>query len=140
MTQQHPLVGTAVWIRKNGKIMLAKRAPQKKSGAGTWAPPGGHLEMLETIEECVIRETREEASIEIDNIRLMTFVEDIHVDLNVHYVTFHYVADWKSGEPQPQVGESEEWHWFDWDELPAPLFVAASSFLKCGIDPLEFTI
>lgn len=136
MTQAHPLIGTAVWVVKDGKIMLSKRSKEKKSGAGTWCPPGGHLEMGETIVECAIRETREEASIEITNARFVTFVEDLAQ--TGHYVTFHYVADWLSGDPIPQPGESEEWHWFAWDELPNPLFEPVVNFLKTGLNPLEF--
>jgi 8-oxo-dGTP diphosphatase len=139
MNQQYPLMGTAVWIRRDGKIMLAKRALEKKAGAGMWCPPGGHVEMFETIEDCAIRETREEAGIEIQKVRLMTFLEDPYRKDGTHYVTFHFVADWKLGEPRPQPGESEEWHWFTWSELPQPLFKPAQDLLDAGINPLEYT-
>ena len=138
MTQQHPLIGTAVWVRKDGKIMLAKRAAAKKAGAGAWCPPGGHLEMFETIEECALRETREESGVEVSNLRLMVYIENARNTDGTHYVTFHYVADWLSGEPRPQEGESEEWSWFGWDELPAPLFRPAQDLVGRGINPLEF--
>jgi 8-oxo-dGTP diphosphatase len=137
MTQQYPLVGNAVWIRKDGKVMLAKRSVQKKAGAGTWCPTGGHLEMFETLEECAVRETLEESGVEIANIRLINFMEDPAPEFGTHYLTFHYVADWKSGEPRPQEGESEEWDWFEWNSLPSPLFRPVQFFVDLGINPLE---
>lgn len=103
-----------------------------------WCPPGGHVEMFETIEQCAIRETREEASIEIENVRLMRFIEDSTRTDGTHYVTFHFVADWKSGEPMPQRGETEEWYWFEWSGLPSPLFKPAQDLFDSGINPLEF--
>ena len=137
MTQKYPLIGTAVWIRKDGKIMLAKRAKEKRSGPGTWCPPGGHVEMFETIKECAIREVREEAGIEITNIKFMVYSEDPYRENETHYVTFHYVADWMSGEPQPHDGENEDWYWFAWNELPEPLFRPAQLFVDMGVNPLE---
>lgn len=135
MAQTHPLIGTAVWVRKDDKVLLAKRAPQKKSGAGEWCPPGGHLEMHETIEQCAVRETKEEAGIEIGNISLLRFEEDTHQAEDKHYVTFHFTADFISGDPRPLEGESEEWHWFLWDELPEPLFRPARIFVEKGYNP-----
>ena len=138
MTQTYPLIGTAVWIRRDGKVMLAKRAKEKRAGAGMWCPPGGHLEMYETIEECVVRETREEAGVEIENLRLLTYIEAFDDHEKTHYVTFHYAADYVSGEPRPQLGESEDWHWFAWEELPEPMFYPAQDLINEGINPLEF--
>ncbi len=137
MTQEHPLIGTAVWVRKDGKILLAKRAKEKSAGAGEWCPPGGHLEMYETIEECAILETREEASIEIHNIKQFLIVENTTSQNGTHYVTFHFVADWLSGDPQPQAGESEDWYWFDWGNLPSPLFRPAQQIVDRENNPLE---
>ncbi|HVU75876.1 MAG TPA: NUDIX domain-containing protein [Candidatus Paceibacterota bacterium] len=138
MAHTHPLIGTAVWIQKEGTLMLSKRA-SGKSGAGTWCVPGGHLEMFETIEECCVREVREEAGVEIGNLRLLTYIESYDEERGTHFVTFHYAADWTSGDPRPQAGESEEWHWFALDALPEPLFEPTQELLRTGINPLEIT-
>jgi len=112
MNKQYPLVGNAVWIKKDDKVLLAIRSHAKRAGGGTWHPPGGHLEMFETIEECAVRETKEEAGIEVSNLRLMTIDEDPYREAGTHYITFHYAADWLSGEPQNNEQESGEWSWF----------------------------
>src|SRR3989344_5046404 len=95
--KQRPKIGMGIYIRRDGKILFGKR--RGTNGPGYWCPPGGHLEMNETWEECGTRETMEEAGIEIENIRFVTATNDINKDDGKHYVTIHCVAEWKSGEP-----------------------------------------
>jgi A/G-specific adenine glycosylase len=58
---------TAAVIKKGGKVLIAKRPPGGLL-AGLWEFPGGKQEKSETLEECVIREIKEElsASIKVD--------------------------------------------------------------------------
>jgi mutator protein MutT len=55
-------VVTAAIIRKNGSVLLARRAPEEKLG-GFWEFPGGKVENGETPEECLARELAEELGI-----------------------------------------------------------------------------
>ncbi len=137
MTQQYPLIGTGVVICKDGKVLVSKRSIGK-SGAGTWHFPGGHVELYETIANCAVREVREETGLEIGNLTFLSMDEDFTREDGKHYVTFIYRADWKAGEPVNDPRESEEWHWFSWNELPEPLFWPSRRFVEKGINPLEF--
>lgn len=130
---QKPGIGVAVLIRKNGTVLLGIRT--KKTGYGTRCPPGGGLEMNETLEQCAIREVREEASIEIENVRYKRFVEVMEPEHNSHFITFLFVADWKSGEPVPQPEEFSRFEWFDWDTLPEPRLFAFKLLVDAGINP-----
>jgi 8-oxo-dGTP diphosphatase len=133
-----PKVGVGVFICRDGKILLGKKQPGT-NGEGTWCPPGGHLEWQETWEECVVRETLEEAGVDIENIQFMTAINTPHGYSDQHYITILMRADWKSGEAEllePHV--FAEWRWFDWDALPEPLYLFAQSFVETGINPLEF--
>ncbi len=51
---QKPLVGVGVLVFKDNKILMGRR--KGSHGAGTWAPPGGHLEFGETPEDCAHNE------------------------------------------------------------------------------------
>jgi 8-oxo-dGTP diphosphatase len=62
-----PKVGVGVMVLKNGKVLIGKR--KGAHGAGEWAWPGGHLEYMESFEDCARREVMEETGIEIHNIR-----------------------------------------------------------------------
>ena len=75
---ERPKVGLGAYIIKDDKILLGKR--KSAHGEGTWCPPGGHLEFNERLEECAIRETMEEAGINIKNVRFLTITNDIFKD------------------------------------------------------------
>jgi mutator protein MutT len=52
-------------IHKNGKILIAKRAANKKIFPDQWEVPGGHVEFGESAQEAVAREVREEIHVDI---------------------------------------------------------------------------
>ena len=52
-------------LDEDDKILLTKRPQHMRKFPNAWVMPGGHLEHGETMEECVIREVREETGIEI---------------------------------------------------------------------------
>ncbi len=83
-------------IFKDDKVLPAKR--KGAHGEGEFAFPGGHLEFGESFAECARRETREEAGIEIGNIRFQ-FLSNLTHYVGKHYAHIGLVADWKSGEP-----------------------------------------
>lgn len=122
-----PRVGVGVVIRKDDKILLGKR--KNAHGEGTWCPPGGHLEFMETIEDCARRETAEESGLEIKNIQHPpAFTEEFHVKENKHYLNLLVTCDWAAGEPQlNEPDKCEQWEWFAWNDLPTPLFLPMDS-------------
>ncbi|MBI4363746.1 MAG: NUDIX domain-containing protein [Candidatus Doudnabacteria bacterium] len=120
MNEQKPKVGVGIMILKEEKILLAQR--KSSHGAGEYAFPGGHLEYMESFEDCVKREIAEECGIQIKNIRFL-FLANLKKYAPKHYVHVGLVADWAGGEPQilePQ--KSEEWNWYSLDQLPDNLF------------------
>ena len=54
----------AVVIKKNNKYLIAQRN-RNKHFAFHWEFPGGKREKTETVEECLIREIREELGVNI---------------------------------------------------------------------------
>ena len=56
---------SAAIIIEDGKVLLARRAKGEKL-AGYWEFPGGKREEDETIDECLVREIREELSLDIE--------------------------------------------------------------------------
>ncbi|MBI5456982.1 NUDIX domain-containing protein [Candidatus Kaiserbacteria bacterium] len=126
--EERPLVGVGVMILKEGKVLLGKR--KKFPGQGEWAFPGGHLEYMESFEECARRETSEESGVEIENVRFL-FLGNALMWESHHFIQVSFVADWKSGEPQNLEPEKcEGWDWFSFDALPSPMMSVA----KIAID------
>ncbi|MDO8521965.1 MAG: NUDIX hydrolase [bacterium] len=136
MEQARPGVGIGVCVRKDGKVLMGKRRGGLMSG--TWAIPGGKLDMYEELEVCAIREILEETGIEIKNVRFITFTNDIAKDSGMHYLTLFYEADWKAGEPQVlEPDKCEEWRWSRWDSLPQPLFISTRNLVDSGYNPFN---
>lgn len=134
METEKPGVGTGVYIWKDGKVLFGKRIG--KAGKGTWSPPGGKLDRYESVEECVIRETREETGLTIQNPKFIHFTNDVELDAKIHFVTLHFSADWITGDPQVMEPDKFEcWEWFDWGALPSPLFLAVENLIKSGFNP-----
>ncbi len=107
-------------LLKDGQVLLTKR--KGSHGEGEYAFPGGHLEYLESFEDCARRETKEECGIEIQNIRFL-YLTNVTKYAPKHYVHIGLIADWKSGEPQNlEPDRSDGWRWYDLGKLPEPLF------------------
>lgn len=128
-TEHKPKVGVGVMIFKEGKVLLGKR--KGSHGEGEYAFSGGHLEHLESFEDCARRETKEECGIEIENVRFQ-LLSNLTAYAPKHYVHIGLIADWKSGEPKALEPEKcESWGWYDLDALPAPLFVMCQQAVDC---------
>ncbi|MEA3429949.1 MAG: NUDIX hydrolase [Nanoarchaeota archaeon] len=133
---ERPKIGVGVIVIKDEKVLLGKR--MNAHGEGSWCFPGGHLEFNEEVQDCAAREVKEESGIEIKDIRMGTFTNDIFEKEGKHYVTLFVISDYHSGEVRVMEPEKcEKWEWFEWDKLPQPLFVPIQNLLKQGYNPFE---
>ena len=134
--ENRPKIGVGVIVIKDNKVLLGKR--KNAHGEGSWCFPGGHLEFNEEIEDCAIREVKEETGIKIKNIRMGTFTNDIFEKEGKHYVTLFVISDYSSGEVKVMEPEKcKKWEWFEWDKLPQPLFIPIQNLLKQNYNPFK---
>ncbi|SNY89112.1 ADP-ribose pyrophosphatase YjhB, NUDIX family [Nocardia amikacinitolerans] len=63
--------GSALIVDERGAILL-----QRRSDSGNWSLPGGTMEIGETLEQCVIRETREETGLDTEITGLLGIYTD----------------------------------------------------------------
>lgn len=134
--KENPRVGVAAIILQDHKVLMGKR--KNAHGEGCWAFPGGHLEHGESIEECARREVKEETGLNVQNIRIETFTNDIFVEEEKHYITIFIVCEYESGELQlNEPHKCEEWVWVEWNEFPEPLFLPVKNLLKKGFGGTE---
>lgn len=130
-------VGVAAVILRDGRVLLGERIGSH--GAHTWATPGGHLELGESIEECATRETFEETGLVVKSFEKLSFTNDIFDKENKHYVTLFVVSSCSTGEPQITEPEKcKQWKWFKLDELPDPLFLPLMNLLEEPLSLGEF--
>ncbi len=131
-------VGVSVLINKGDRILLEKRA--HTHGEGTWGPPSGHIDYGETPEQTAMRETREETTITIDNLKFRVVTNDVFEKEQKHYITIWFDADYVTGEPKASAPEEEtEVGWFTWDSLPQPLFLPLQHLLEGKTYPTQTT-
>ena len=124
----YPKVGVGIMILKEGKVLLGKR--KGSHGEGEYAWPGGHMEYMESFEECAKREVKEETGMEIENVRFLRIL-NLKSYTPKHYVDVGLLADWKSGTPLVmEPDRAESWDWYDLDNLPGPLFSAIPTYLE----------
>jgi NADH pyrophosphatase NudC (nudix superfamily) len=103
--------GIVVVIKQNAKYLLIKQ--NKNPYKGFWAPVHGVVEMGETEEEAVIRETIEEVNLEVKPIKkLYTSSADYKVDV-LHW----WLAEYKSGNIKIDLKEASEYGFFSLQEL-----------------------
>ena len=133
---ERPKVGLGVIVVKDGKILMHKR--KNAHGEGKWSLPGGHLEFNEEIEDGARREVMEEAGITIKNVRRATFTNDINMEEGNHYITIFLLADYDSGEVRVmEPHKCEKWEWFEWENMPQPLFSPIVNLLKMNYHPFK---
>jgi 8-oxo-dGTP diphosphatase len=128
----------SILVKNGDRILLVKR--QNVHGAGTWAPPGGHLEFGESPEERAVREVKEETDVEIADPKFRVITNDVFEADRKHYITIWMEAKYVSGEPKVSAPyEESEVGWFTWDSLPQPLFLPLQHLLEGKTYPSQTT-
>ena len=113
-------VGATVLVfNQNNELLLNLR-----SDTNTWGIPGGSKELNETLEECAIRELKEETNLKVDDLELVTvlsgkeyyfkYPNDDEVDC---VITLYKVQNY-SGDLKINDDESTELKFFSLDNLP----------------------
>ncbi len=100
-----------VAIRKGGQILLAQHL---RHNSNMYTVIAGYVESGETLEQCVVREVKEETGIDIKNIRY--FGSQPWAFPSSMMIAF--LADYKSGTIKPDYTELADVKWFSPDELP----------------------
>jgi ADP-ribose pyrophosphatase YjhB (NUDIX family) len=95
------LVVTTLPITEAGEIVLIRRGIEP--GKGSWAQPGGFLEVDETVHQAAIRETREETGLLVDPGEIV----GLYTRLEASIVTIVFEARIVAGTAAPTPEASE---------------------------------
>ncbi len=129
-------IGAAVIVPNNDEsVLFGKRVGSH--GAGTWGFPGGAEEKHETGSMCVLRETKEEAGLDIELVSKYSVNYTLDDFKNgLVYLTLYYLA--KTILEKPRILEPRkmsEWKFFPWNNLPQPLFLPIKHLVEKGYNP-----
>jgi 8-oxo-dGTP diphosphatase len=102
------LVAACALIDVDGRVLIAQRPPGKPM-AGLWEFPGGKVEPGERPEQTLIRELREELSIEVQEACLAPLTFASHCYPQFHLLMPLYVCRRWTGMVQPLEGQQLAW-------------------------------
>jgi 8-oxo-dGTP diphosphatase len=101
-------VVAAALVDRDNRVLIAERPPGK-SLAGMWEFPGGKLAGGETPEEALVRELKEELSIEVCLTCLAPFTFASHTYDSFHLMMPLYLCRNWDGEIVPREGQRVKW-------------------------------
>ncbi len=100
-------IGVVIWRDDKVLLIRRKKAPHK----GFWSLPGGMQDLGETIIETAVREAREETSLDITPLGIITALDAITRDkdgkVEYHYTIVDIAAECPEGEPQARDDATE---------------------------------
>jgi ADP-ribose pyrophosphatase YjhB (NUDIX family) len=105
------LVVTTIPVTDDGKVVLLRRGIEP--GRGSWAQPGGFLEVDETVTEAAIRETFEETGLTV----VPGEIVGLYTRLEAAVVVIAFEARVTAGSPTPNP-EALEIQEFDPEDIP----------------------
>jgi len=135
-------IGVGVLVLRNGRVLLGER--RGSHGAGTWAPPGGHLEPDEDVSACAQRELLEETGLVARTWCAGPYSVDDFPEIGRRYVTLFVIVTAADGEAElREPDKCASWSWYAWDALTprddAPmsrrLFTPLASLVSTGWRP-----
>lgn len=118
MYPDQPVVGVGAVIIREGRMALIKRG--NEPARGKWTIPGGHVELGESLENAVIRETKEETGLDVETPTLLDVVTNVDLDkdgkIKYHYVIIEYLVHVTAGTAQAS-SDAAELRWVPFDEV-----------------------
>lgn len=108
----HPVVGVGAIIIHEGKILLIKR--KNEPAKGLWTVPGGAVEIGESLQDAVLRETKEETGLDATSPELLDVVDQVDLDekgrARYHYVIIDFFVHADQENPVA-ASDAEELKW-----------------------------
>ena len=105
-SDSYPIRVVACIIERDGKFLITKRLQHSHLGH-LWEFPGGKIEEGESVEDCAVRECREEIGVEVKAGKVLEEVQHDYPERSVHL--YFVLCDLISGDPQAL--ECEDWVW-----------------------------
>jgi mutator protein MutT len=109
----------AVIFNQQGQVLLVRRSDNSE-----WVMPAGSIELGESIYDCLKREVREEAGLEVLSARPIALYTDPRYNFTNAFGGEHQmftvvflVEEW-TGEIQKETDETVDARFFDQDDLP----------------------
>lgn len=116
-------------MNEQGQLLLQQR--NKEPEKGYWSIPGGKLEWMETFEDAVKREVKEECGVDIKVEKLLGICDHIVKNENQHWVSPSFLCKITNGEPKiMEPTKHLDMQWFTLNALPENLTITTQDAIK----------
>ncbi|HDN96140.1 MAG TPA: (deoxy)nucleoside triphosphate pyrophosphohydrolase [Thermoplasmatales archaeon] len=118
------IVTAAIIFKDDSRILIAKRHHY-------WEFPGGRLEEDESMEDCIVREIKEELCLDIIPVKKFCIEKDNEIELHVFIakyaggelkLNFHQAAKWV------KIGDLKNYKFLPLDERVVKKLIASQAF------------
>lgn len=116
-------------VNSHNELLLQQR--NKEPEKGYWSIPGGKVEMFETLEEAIKRETKEETGVDIEVIAELGICNHILRNENSHWVSPSYLCKIIKGEPKiMEPTKHTDMKWFPIDNMPENITITTRNAIQ----------
>lgn len=127
----NPIVRPTGILIEKGRLLLVK---QDVTATRHWSLPGGALEYGETIEQCLIREIKEETGLDV-KVKELLYITDRFRHMNNHIVHITFLVE-RKGKNLPL----ENWKHKDIKEIREVKMVPVAELTNHGFSPTFYRL
>ncbi len=99
---KRPVPAVSAIVFRDSVVLLVKRG--RDPNRGRWSPPGGVVEVGETVEDAAVRETIEETGVGVRPLHVLSvrdFIDPQGEEIRWHFVVLTVLCEYLRGEPFP---------------------------------------
>lgn len=118
-------------FNKKQEILLTKRAASPNKNF--WFPPGGVIDLGETVISGLKREIMEETNIRVTNFHFNDYIDGLTYDkegrILYHFIVFIFTANYLDGEVEAK-DDALEAKWFSIEDIISKKVLVTDEFIK----------
>ena len=130
---KNQLVSTIALIDDENKILISKR-PVGKAFENLWEFPGGKVKKNETVEQALIRETKEEINVDLSMNCISPFTFSIYKSENINIIILLFIS--RKWNLEPICKFHTELRWVKANDLNNYNMPPANKFLVTSLQDL----
>ena len=125
---------------KDNKVLLLRRFNTGYED-GNYSVPAGHVDEGESFTECLIREVKEEISLDLnpENIKVAHILHRYTTPNNERIEAFFTAEKWEGEIKNMEPEKCDDLSWFDSDNLPENIIPYIAHAIKCIKNKISYS-